>query len=409
MRWLLQCNPTKWRIHDFVADGHEITAWTATRHLSDIRPDQDIALWLTGSTGGVVAVGHTTGPPTPVAEGRVDDGYYAEPPDPVAARWVVPVRLTRRFLDQPVPRTALAGDQDFADSAILTRPWSGNPFPLTDRQWLAVARHSFGRGTSVNGQLPAEAMTGATDLLRRLVGRPLTTASGRLNTVIEVRPPHVIVSTERSPNGQPVPVAWVDDALRRLLRDGCVELHPRTSTYRSAFLGAVLLTLPGARSSGSPPVITLDAPSQLDAATGAFTFDGDLERFGVATHRGEQALLRQRLFASATDADCAICGETYPVRFLRAAHIKKRAVCTEQEARDLDHIAMPACLLGCDALFEAGYIAVDPTGHVIVTGDPGNRAALDQRLAELADRRVDAHTTSSASYFAWHRENTFRS
>ncbi|AXO37088.1 EVE domain-containing protein [Micromonospora sp. B006] len=408
MQWLLQCNPLKWRIHDFVSDGHEVNAWTVARHLSEIGPDDDVALWLTGSSGGVAAVGHTTGPPAPVTAGRVDDAYYAEPPDPSGVRWAVPVRLTRVFLDQPVSRTALAEDQDFAGSAILTRPWSSNPFPLTNRQWLVVVRNSFGRGASVNGQLPAEALTGAADLLRRVVGQPLATVSGRTNTVVGVRPPHAIVATERSPEGQPVPIAWVDDALRRLVRDGYVEIHPRASGYRSAFIGAVLLTLPGARSSGSPPMITLDAPPQLLTTTNAFTFEGDLERSGTATHRGEQALLRQRLFGSATDAACAICGQTYPVRFLRAAHIKKRSVCEEQEARDLDHVAMPACLFGCDALFEAGYIAVDATGHVIVIEEPGQPPGLAERLALLAGRQVDAHTTGSAAYFAWHRENTYR-
>ncbi|WP_433495492.1 hypothetical protein ACQP26_09535 [Micromonospora sp. CA-248089] len=382
-------------------------AWTVARHLGDIRPDDDVALWLTGSAGGLAAVGHTTGAPAPVAAGRVNDAYYVEPPDPIVVRWAVPVRLTRVFLDQPVPRAALVDDGDFAGSAILTRPWSSNPFPLTDRQWLAIVRHSFGRGASANGQLPAEALTGTIDLLRRLVGQPLTTASGRTNTVVGVLPPHAIVATERSPEGQPVPIAWVDDALGRLVRDGRVEIHPRTSSYRSAFIGAVLLTLPGTRASGSPPVITLDAPPHVGTTT-PLTFEGDLEQPGLASHRGEQALLRQCLLGSATEAACAICGETYPVRFLRAAHIKKRSVCMEQEARDLDHIAMPACLFGCDALFEAGYIAVDPTGHVIVTDEPGHPPGLREKLGKLAGQRVEAHTASSAAYFAWHRDNTFR-
>lgn len=408
MQWLLQCNPTKWRIHDFVSDGHEINAWTVTRHLGEIGPDDDVALWLTGGSGGVVAVGHTTGLPAPVVAGRVDDAYYAVPPDHSAIRWAVPIRLTRVFVDQPVPRTALAEDKDFTDSAILARPWSSNPFPLTDRHWLAVIRNSFGRGTPINGHLPAEAMTGAADLLRRLVGQPLTTASGRTNTVIGVRPPHAIVATERSPEGRLVPIAWVEAALRRLVRDGYVEIHPRTSSYRSAFIGAALLTLPNARASGIPPVITLDAPPQLGTTTSAFTFEGALERSAATTHRGEQALLRQRLFGSTTDAACAICGETYPVRFLRAAHIKRRSVCEEQEVRDLDHIAMPACLFGCDALFEAGYIAVDSTGRVIATDEPGHPPRLEELLALLAGRKVNAHTPRSAAYFTWHRENTYR-
>lgn len=107
MKWLLQCNPIKWRIHDSVADGHEVNAWSVSRHLDEIGPDDDVALWLTGSAGGVVAVGHTTGPPAPVALGRVDDAYYTESPDPGAVRWAVPVRLTRVFLTSRCPARSL--------------------------------------------------------------------------------------------------------------------------------------------------------------------------------------------------------------------------------------------------------------------------------------------------------------
>ena len=39
-------------------------------------------------------------------------------------------------------------------------------------------------------------------------------------------------------------------------------------------------------------------------------------------------------------AHCAICGDLYPVRFLVAAHIKPRSVCTETERRDLTNVAM---------------------------------------------------------------------
>ena len=116
----------------------------------------------------------------------------------------------------------------------------------------------------------------------------------------------------------------------------------------------MLLTLPGAHATGSPPVIALDEPVAIQGQpVGAVTFEGDLDRPATSIHRGEQALLRLRLFGNATEATCALCGTTYPVRFLWTAHIKKRTACTDQEARDLDHIAMPACLFGCDALFEA--------------------------------------------------------
>ena len=170
----------------------------------------------------------------------------------------------------------------------------------------------------------------------------------------------------------------------------------------------MLLTLPGARWSGSPPVIELSTPDGLSAAAGDFTFEGDLARSQSAMARGEQAQLRQRLFGDAVDADCALCGQRYPVQFLWAAHIKKRAACTDDERRDLDNVAMAACVFGCDALFEAGYIAIDPDGRILTASADAMHTAIVDRLTTLRNRQVPAHTTSSAGYFAWHHDSVYR-
>ena len=69
--------------------------------------------------------------------------------------------------------------------------------------------------------------------------------------------------------------------------------------------------------------------------------------------------LRAALLLGRTEAECALCGEKYPARFLWASHIKKRAAATDQEARDIPRVAMLACVFGCDALFEDGYVSVE--------------------------------------------------
>jgi hypothetical protein len=71
----------------------------------------------------------------------------------------------------------------------------------------------------------------------------------------------VIVATERSTTGQPVPIVWVQQALDRLVRDGQVDITPAVVGYRSAFIGAVLRTLPGAIIGVDPPHIWLEDAS----------------------------------------------------------------------------------------------------------------------------------------------------
>ncbi|GAA0281457.1 HNH endonuclease [Cryptosporangium japonicum] len=129
-------------------------------------------------------------------------------------------------------------------------------------------------------------------------------------------------------------------------------------------------------------------------------FTGVLDRASGGLTRGEQSLLR-----GAAEADCALCGSRYPASLLRAAHIKRRAVCSDDERRDLANIAMLAGVMGCDALFELGYLTVDSAGTIQVAASA--TGALRTQLDALAGRAVPAHRPSSADYFAWHRATIF--
>jgi hypothetical protein len=98
--------------------------------------------------------------------------------------------------------------------------------------------------------------------LSERVGQELRTLSGRPNRVLSISGSEVIVATTKSPNGTPVPVAWVQQAMDQLDRDGEITIDVATVGYRSAFIGAVLSTLPAAVVlPTSPPRIRLGAPS----------------------------------------------------------------------------------------------------------------------------------------------------
>jgi hypothetical protein len=82
--------------------------------------------------------------------------------------------------------------------------------------------------------------------LSSLVGQLIYTLTGRPNRVLRLDGDYVIVATGRSPQGQPVPIGWVQDAMDRLYEHGELEVSVPSVGYRSAFIGAVLATLPGA-------------------------------------------------------------------------------------------------------------------------------------------------------------------
>jgi hypothetical protein len=135
--WLVQGNPAKWRAYDFFADGNQLESWSITRSRDRIQLGDDVALWLAGPDGGVVGLGTVTGAAEDVVGGDVDP-YWTSREDADAVRMRMPLRLTDLFLDDPITREELRDDPRFAGAAILTQPFAGNPFPLTDDQWAAI-------------------------------------------------------------------------------------------------------------------------------------------------------------------------------------------------------------------------------------------------------------------------------
>ena len=116
----------------------------------------------------------------------------------------------------------------------------------------------------------------------------------------------------------------------------------------------------------------------------------------VAT-RKEQAWLRRILLDGADQAECGICGRTFPARYLHAAHIKKRADASDAERMD-ENIAMLACLFGCDAAFECGDILVT-AGGMIRLGDPED-PFLKETFGHLQGTRAPGYNEGNAHYFA---------
>ncbi|GAA4869861.1 hypothetical protein [Kitasatospora terrestris] len=157
------------------------------------------------------------------------------------------------------------------------------------------------------------------------------------------------------------------------------------------------------------PATALTAPIDPEAEEAAVAaFDGELERKAQRAYRGEQAALKRRLLPGAT-GQCALCGRELPAAFLIGAHIKKRAMCTDEEKRDLANIAMLACTFGCDALYEHGYVAVGPGGVLQVSplamGVPGVAQHIQQHLA---GRTVAWWNVERQPYYDWHHAHTFK-
>jgi hypothetical protein len=124
---------------------------------------------------------------------------------------------------------------------------------------------------------------------------------------------------------------------------------------------------------------------------------------GLRKFRKEQQALRSLLFGDNDYATCALSGNSYPVNFLVATHVKPRAFCDEQERMDWEHIVMPACKFGCDELYEQGYIAVENGGEIVVRHNMRRTPEIERYIAQFAQKKCSHWSAASEPYFAWRR------
>lgn len=145
----------------------------------------------------------------------------------------------------------------------------------------------------------------------------------------------------------------------------------------------------------------------LSAMRALENLQGDLDLPVSTRRRAEQALLRKiRLGGKKVDS-CSICGRVLPVDLLVIGHIRKRHSCDASQKRDEANV-MPVCLLGCDKLFENGYIYVDSSGVIQASHIAESNPELDPVINSLTGKTCLRWTPSSAPYFRWHKEHLRR-
>ena len=128
---------------------------------------------------------------------------------------------------------------------------------------------------------------------------------------------------------------------------------------------------------------------------------GPSDRLAIVAVRAEQCFLREQQLRR-WGSSCSLCGRSLPKELLVAAHIKPRWACSESERMDTRNVSMLACLFGCDALFELGYVVVGEHG-IIERGRRGSETVEDQ-ISRIVGLRCLAHGGESRQYFAWHQQ-----
>ncbi|MFA5803866.1 MAG: hypothetical protein WC879_04435 [Melioribacteraceae bacterium] len=134
---------------------------------------------------------------------------------------------------------------------------------------------------------------------------------------------------------------------------------------------------------------------------------GTLDREHSVKGRLEQKFLREQLFGNKSFFKCGICGKILPLGIMVAGHIKPRSECTINEKKDFINIVFSVCLLGCDALYERGYIGINDSGFIEVPQKPKVTKALKSVLNKLENKRCLSWNDKNSMYFAWHYGRRF--
>ena len=167
--------------------------------------------------------------------------------------------------------------------------------------------------------------------------------------------------------------------------------------------GTRLLSMLGVMATLADPEVS-DEPENVDGSRRPFVFlldqtDGEV----LVRYRKEQPALRTFLFQGVEVATCDLCARELPVGMLVTAHIKPRSKCTDAERRD-ENIVFVACTIGCDSLFENGYVHVDATG--VTRAGKASPFASDLRASvdALVGLKMGRFSEANARYFGWHRK-----
>lgn len=133
----------------------------------------------------------------------------------------------------------------------------------------------------------------------------------------------------------------------------------------------------------------------------------NLDNVTVSTSRKEQKFLRDNLFKNKSIDTCCICHNSYPIQFLTAAHIKKRSKATIEERKDFENIVAPMCNLGCDDLYERGYISVKD-GVVISNSLKHATGDLKDYINKIINNKCLIWNESNKKYFEWHYQTPIK-
>ncbi|MBM7702914.1 AAA family ATPase [Metabacillus iocasae] len=129
--WIFQGNPKYYDVINAVKNLDSIT-WAVNQYPKQIKAGDKAYIWLSGSGGGIIAVGTVQGDPK-MTEPHLEDPYNRSEELNREPYLAVDIKIEEKLVDSIVERTTLLADERTKKMGILTYPGATN-FPVTKEE-----------------------------------------------------------------------------------------------------------------------------------------------------------------------------------------------------------------------------------------------------------------------------------
>lgn len=129
--WLFHGNPKRFPVLDHLRQGESDIDWLITQHLDDVSIGDNAALWMSGPSAGVYAIGYIAGAPY---DGAKSEDWVASDDQGHPGNFC-PLHWTDNLVDRPVLKTDLLAAGGFEKARVIRQPFAGNPMLLSDAEW----------------------------------------------------------------------------------------------------------------------------------------------------------------------------------------------------------------------------------------------------------------------------------
>ncbi|NCC59270.1 MAG: EVE domain-containing protein, partial [Synergistales bacterium] len=122
--WIFQGNPEYYDIAGAIASSDTMT-WAVNQYPKQIKKDDRAYIWISGPKGGIVASGTILCDPE-MRESDPRDLFIRGEPLKTGPYLAVDIRIDRKLIENPVPRSLLLSDERTKQLEILTYPGATN-------------------------------------------------------------------------------------------------------------------------------------------------------------------------------------------------------------------------------------------------------------------------------------------